>query len=193
MKQTEGNEHLLEVISEQEAEIRQLTHKLQQANNLAARREVQARALQVLGSQLLGLSDSKNVPTLLVNVLVTQLGWDTGWMIHLDGHEVTILANAQATQKQIAHVQDYLGRSEVFLQAYAHKKVVSTLDSKNPDLLALRVLFQTDEVVAVPVLSGEHVYGYLVACAHSTKRSGTSEDSVFIPILATLAGQVVKK
>lgn len=182
-----NEEQLLSVISEQEADLRQLQHRLDQAEAVASRREVQARTLNTLNLSLFNMLEPDQMYALVAECLVYQLGWDTGWVISLKERRTVILASYQATQKQIGHVQDYLAQDQGFVEAYAHRQALCSIGSKDPAMLGLRSLFQTDEVVAMPIQFGEQLYGYLIACAHTQQgRRRNPEDVDFLSSLATL-------
>jgi len=190
---SQESQHLLTVISEQEAEIRQLKHQLARSEAMATKRELQNRTLNTLNLSLFNVLEPEQVYALVSESLVYQLSWDTGWVVTLHERRAVIVASFQATQKQIGHVQDYLGQDLTFTDAYSHRQAISTLSSKEPAALSLRVLFQSDEVVAMPIQFGDQLYGYLIAAAHTKSgRKHTHEDVDFLATLATLVGHAVQ-
>ena len=105
-----------------------------------------------------------------------------------DGEEGKVLAAYQVTEGQLEHIRTYLPSNEVLRIAYAQRIALNTYNSTDATALALRTFFQTDEVVAMPVLFGEQFYGFLIVCAHTTQNDTRGPEDV--EFLATLASQI---
>jgi len=165
-------------------ELRTAAHDAREQRKVAAKAQVQVKTLQTVSLGIasgLGLTD---IYALTCQTMVHQLLWDAAFVIAFTGDRAHILASYQATTKQLTHIQEYLPDTAAFLSAYSQRHPFSTYQATDQAALTLRALFQTDEIVGVPIHSGDQLYGYLIACAHTERTKRTALDTDFLPLLA---------
>jgi signal transduction histidine kinase len=200
MSKGESHQQLVEHIHEQEHALqeaarkqRSVEHELKQQRELAARRLSQLKTIQTLSLGIFSRLDVEQIYQLTCQTVVHQLLWDSAFIVNLTEMGAEILASYQATQKQLDHLHGYLASSQAFLSAYTQRIAISTLDSKDTTSLSISSLFQTDEVIALPILFGDQLYGYIVACSHTHRGEKRTEDSIdFLAILASQIGHAVQ-
>src|ERR1044072_4057853 len=148
---------------------RSLEHELEQQRKLAAKRLLQLKTMQTLSLGIFSTLQAEEIYHLTCQTVVHQLLWDSAFVIDFQDQQGMVLGSYQATQKQLQHVGEYLGQNKYFREAYAQRIALSTYTTRDTAALALCSLFQTDEVVAMPIQFGEQMYGYLVACSHTNR------------------------
>lgn len=153
----------------------------------------QMQALQTLNLGIFNVLESAQIYALVCESLVYKLKWDTAMVLSLKSDKVAVLASYQTTQVQMGHIQDFLGQNRDFLEAYANRHSISTYHSHDRTALALRALFHTDELIATPILYGEHLEGYLIVCAHSHENAhGRSQELDFMAQVASQVGHAIQ-
>lgn len=158
----------------------------------AGRLKQELKALQSFSVAMLGGIKEQAVYTLLAQTAVQQLHWDAALVIEIR-RAVEVKASFHLTERQRSTLAQELGRIPKFLEKYAHHDYLSTIGKDDPVALALRTVFHTDEVVGVPLLFGDQLFGYLLVCAHTVKNhKRTGEDAAFLKQLASVACQAVE-
>lgn len=176
-----------------EQQLRTIEHDTANQRKLSAKRLLQLKTLQTLSLGMFSTLQPKDIYDLTCQTVVHQLQWDAAFIVHFSANRGVITAAYQATQKQLDNLRDYLGDSVQFKEAYAQRVALSTYDSSDTSSLALRALFQTDEVVAMPIQFGDQLDGYLVACHHSQRIQARShEDLDFLAVLASEIAHAVQ-
>lgn len=163
------------------------------AETMASRRLTQLKTLQTLSLGVFSALSDRDVYALTCQVVVEQLGWDFAVAISFAGGREVILASHHLNEKQTAHLRDHLATSPVLTNAYAQRLSVVTHKSNDPQTLALRALFQADEVVACPIQHGGHVYAYLVAGETNENSRHADDELDFFAAVATLAAYAVQQ
>ena len=176
-----------------EVEVRKQAALLEKQAVLAARRQTQLKTVQTLNLAVFSGLEEKDVYQLACQSVVHQIGWDVAFVVTLKAGRGAILASYHATEKQLAHLQDYLHQNSVLTEAYAHHTSLVTHQAQDKQALVLRSLFQADEVVALPILFGEQCFGYLVAGETSTAGTHTHEEIDFLAGVATLLAYAVQQ
>ena len=149
----------------------------------------QTKAMQTLSLAVFGVLEVKQIYAFLCESLVYQLGWDSAYVVHLHGTQISILASFGNTEKQLGHIHDYAGVDITFTEAYGHKQALTSFYSTDQSAsLALRTLFGAEDVAALPVQSGDTLYGYLVTCAKPLEQRLRGEDEMHF--LASMAAQI---
>ena len=197
---TANHASLHETLAEQEQQIAVLTRQLavKKQESVITRGQLtvlhtHVQTLNTLSQGLFSLLDANEIYQLVCRSVVHQLDWDSAFVIDLQPNDTTVLAYYQVTEGQVRHVTGFAHKTPHLVQAYARHEVINTFISQNTAALALRVLFQTDEVVAVPLSLEENSFGYLVACAHGTARpKRTEQDFHFLSLIATLTAHAVQ-
>ncbi len=179
---------LMAELDEHKIARRATLHQLTEQKNLVSRLALQIKTMQTLNLGLLSTLEGEQIYTLVCENLVYQLGWDSALVVALRANQAVILGAHQVTQKQLGSIRDYLPGNKDFAEAYVHRQALSTYASSATGTLALRTLFQTDELVALPVLFGEHLFGYLVVCAHNGHHERPFDHDM--NFLASIAAQV---
>ena len=152
------------------------------------------KTMQTLNLGLFSALEDDQIYSLVCESLVYQVGWDSAFVVSLKVNRLRIHASHGATQLQEGSVKDYLAVNREFSEAYAGKQTISTFHSSSPSSLALRSLFHTDEVAAVPILFGERIYGYIVVCSHTMRTSTRAlQDLDFLSVVAAQVGHAVQK
>jgi signal transduction histidine kinase len=171
---------------------RQLRHELRQAETQASKRELHLRALQAFSQGTLGVIQEEHVYQLLCQTVVHQLKWDGAVVVSLRP-TLTVKGSFHLTQRQLKGIGSSLEHIPGFLKSYAHHDVVMTMGHNTAEALALRTVFQTDDVVGAPIRFGDEIYGYLLACAHTVRNTHrTLEDARFLVALANLAAHAAE-
>ena len=191
---------LISEIEKLQAELQHAERAARAADHFSKRVELensrinlQMKTLQTLSMGLFSTLEVKQMYALVCETLVYQLGWDSAFAITLKGSRPLVLASFQATLKQQDHIRDYLGQTPAFMDAYASRNVLSTFTSSDKEAISLKVLFQTDHVVAVPVLFGQKLYAYLVICSHTLRSKNRGlHDLDFLSALATHVAHAVQ-
>lgn len=208
MKTREGQqyEHLVHHIQELEhqqltleRELRAAHHQADQQRKLSSRRLTQLKTIQTLNLGVFSGLQESEIYKLACQSVVHQVGWDTAFVITMSGGRGNVVASYQATEKQISHLNDYLHQNPVVMEAYTHQHSLSSLNGDDRHSLVLRSLFQADSVVLLPILFGEHCYGYLVACdthVHTDEKEiahTSQEDTEFLASMANLLAYAVQQ
>jgi signal transduction histidine kinase len=208
VKTREGQqyEHLVQHIQELESqkltlerESRALQHQLEVQRGLSSRRLTQLKTIQTLNLGVFSGLREEEIFKLACQSVVHQVGWDTAFVITMSGGRGNVLATHQATEKQISHLKDYLHQNPVVMEAYTHHQSLSTRNATAKQVLVLRSLFQAEEVVMLPILFGEHCYGYLVACdthiitSKIAVRHDSQEDTEFLASMANLLAYAIQQ
>lgn len=171
-----------------------MEHELTQQRELAAKRLMQLKTIQALSLGIFGHIVTEHIYQLACQTIVHQLLWDTAFVVSFQNEEAQVVASYQATQKQLDHLHAFLASSKPLQAAYHERVPVSTFESNNTTALSLTSLFQTDHVSAVPIIFGEELYGYLVACSHTHRgEHHGSEDREFLSVLASQVGYAVQQ
>ena len=192
MPKERAYEELLSVIQVQESELDQLRHRLGRSEGLLHRYAQRTCAIERLATRLLAESNPQHMHDHATDAVVSELGWDTGLVVALDGTLPVVRSAAQVTQGQLRQLYDQLGRDRRFPGLYAKREPLSTMGSRDPDALSLRTLFQTDEVAAQPVVFEDQLHGYLIGCGHTRDgRERTHEDLDFLGVIASLLGRAL--
>jgi signal transduction histidine kinase len=179
-------------IADLEREIRAQHHAIETAQRLAGKRHVQVKTMQTLNLGVFSLLDARQIYLLACQSLVHQLGWDSAFAITLEG-QGEVLASYQVTEKQRDHVATYISQNPSLKEAYSQHAALSTYSLSGAPALALRTLFHTDEVVAMPMIFGDHFFGFIVACAHTKKNDMRgAEDVDFLSMLASQIAHAVQ-
>jgi signal transduction histidine kinase len=176
------------LLQERERQIRHLERELAARDSRLSRLSMQARSIQTLTLSLFGVLDATQIYALVCESLVVQLGYSSAMVFAIRSRRAAILGSSHVTQGQLGHVSDYLGQEPYVLEAYSHKNALTTLRTHDKAALSLRALFQTDEVIAMPILFGERLFGYLAVCLHGQAATRHANDDV--EFLASLAGQL---
>jgi signal transduction histidine kinase len=181
-----------------ERELRSVQHLLDQQKKLSSRRLTQLKTIQTLNLGVFSGLREHEIYQLTCQSVVHQVGWDVAMVITMSGGRGNIVASYQATEKQLAHLKDYLHQNPVVMEAYTHHQALSTHGSEEKHNLVLRSLFQSDTVVMLPILFGEHCYGYLVACDTHTHlgeavQHASSDDTDFLASMANLLAYAVQQ
>jgi signal transduction histidine kinase len=190
---------LVEALQQQELaaqqaqhEVRRLKHELLQQERLSARHMAHTQAVQVFSESVLGLMKEGAILELLCQTVVQKLKWDAAFVVEVNSH-AHVRASFHATQKQLKSMGQAVETMPKFLKAYAHHDVITTAGKDDAVALALRTVLVTDEVAAVPILFGEHLFGYLIACAHTERsRLRAIEEVRFLGGLAKLSAHAVE-
>lgn len=195
----ETYEHLLTHIQEQEQAFQQeaqakraAEHQLTEQRGLAAKRLSHLKLFQAFSLGLLEERKEGALYDFVCQTAVRELLWDSAFVVQLATEGGAVLGSSQSTQKQLLYLKNYLSTCKPLVAAYAQQAAVSTYEGKDADALALSALFQTDEVLALPILSGKTLHGYLVTCSHSHRGTSHSlEDRTFLALLVSLVGPAV--
>ncbi len=209
MKTREGTqqyEHLVHHIQDLEhqklaleRELRSVQHLLEQQHRLASRRLTQLKTIQTLNLGVFSGLREEEIYQLACQSVVHQVGWDVAFVMKMTGGRGNIIASYQATEKQLSHLHDYLHQNPVIMEAYTHHQTLSTQSSEDRHTLVLRSLFQSDDVVMLPILFGEHCFGYLVACdTHTHHGDGkvshaSTDETEFLASMANLLAYAVQQ
>lgn len=179
-------------LQKQAEEIRLLKATVRQAEESAAKRAVQNRAIQVFATGALGMAQENQVYQLLCQTLVHELKWDAALVVQASP-QVEVRASFHLTKRQERMLEERLDHLPVFLKAYAHHALMNTIGRADAPALALRSLLQTDEVSAVPLMFGDHLFGYVIVCAHTVRNQRrTPDDQHFLQVISGLAAQAVE-
>ena len=201
----EPYEALVQHVQDLEVELKTLKSKLraseqqeEQQRTVAARRLSQLKTLQTLNLGIFASLQPAEIYEIACQTMVHQVGWDTALVVALSGGRGRILANYHATEKQLTHVGDYLSQNPLLTEAYAQRIVVSTYQSQDNQALALRSLFQAEEVIALPIVFGDQCHGYLVLCATTTANENSlnrhdAESMQFLAGMTSLLGNAVEQ
>ena len=175
-------------LEEAKREKRLIDHQIKNEKKISSKVQTQIKTLQTLNLGIFSMLDAAQIYSLSCESAVYQLGWDSAFVITLRANRPVILTSFQATTKQVNHIRDYLSENQVFNEAYAQKTTLSTYNQSDTRALSLRSLFQTDEVVATPIIFGQHLYAFLVVCSHTqrSKEYGVQD----LDFLASVAAQI---
>ena len=184
-------------VAEQEIVINELRHELRTERLLQAGYAAQCARLQsrlqswqtISMATAAGFNDLSN---LSCQTLVRQLGWSAAAIISLREGQMRVVSSAQMTEAQLKRLQDSASSTPSFILAYQSGLAVSTVHSGSQQALALRVLFSTDNVIAVPLLKQETVNGYLIACQHGSTPLGADDEIEFLSQLARLIASAIR-
>jgi signal transduction histidine kinase len=167
-------------------------HQLAQVQALADKRYVQLKAIESMSRGTLGVLKEDSIYEVLAQTVVQHLKWDGAVIIEMQ-QDVCARATFHLTQKQLRTLETDLPRMPEFLKSYAHHEVVSTIGKNDATSLALRTALQTDEVVGAPITFGDQLFGFLLACSHTTKnQKRTQDDVLFLKTLTSLAAHAVE-
>ena len=188
-------DQMMEVIREQEAELRTLRHALRIAEGRSGLHQRTVRAVDAISHGLLTLDRPEAMLALVTDALVTHLAWDAAVVaVRHDDGQVMLLAPRSLTQRHLSHLQEWLGQDPYFAHAYEHQELLSTLGRPDAQSLPVRVLFHADEAAAAPIASPDHVHGYLVACSYTREgRQRTPDDAELVANLASLLGRGLRR
>jgi len=194
MPKGDAQEHLQSVIREQEAELKELRHRLKRIEGLARHHERRSRAVDAISHGLLAQDRAEPMLSLVTDALVRDLGWDASLIVVLSGGDPMLLAPRQLTQRHLSHLQESLGRDPRFMWAYSQGTPVTSIGLPPEQALPIRVLFHTDEAAAVPMGFEDELHGYLVACAHTPgNRYKTPDDVALMETIASLLAKAVSR
>jgi signal transduction histidine kinase len=197
---------LIRHIHDLEEEATHLRARQRKAEKDAAvlRQQVEALRLQAKTSQTLNLGlftvlESGQIFSLVCESLVVQIGWDWAMALSLHGKKATVHAHYGMATKQLNHVRDYIGLEAAFIQSYSEHAAVSTLPTHtqppraDKQSLALRSMFQAEEIIAMPVLFGDRLFAYLVAGTNRPRPGlSTPEDLDYFAGLAAQVGHALE-
>lgn len=166
-------------------------HALKNALALADKRYTQLKAIEVMSQSMLGLRTERDIFGVLTKTVVQQLKWDGAVVVQLV--EPTVLATFHLNQRQLRTLEKDLARLPGFLKLYADQKPLSTLGKDDMVSLALRTIFQTDEVVGAPIIFNKEVFGFLIATSQTARnRQRNNDDVIFLKTLASLAANAIE-
>ena len=178
-------------VADQEIVIAELRHELRTERHLqagyaaqCARLQSRLQAWQTIS--MVAAAELNDLPNLTCQTLVRQLGWNAAVIISLREGQMQVVSNAQMTEAQLKRLRNSAVSTPSFISAYQSGLPVSTIHSGSQQALALRVLFSTDNVIAVPLLKQETVNGYLIACQHGSTPLGADDEVEYLSRLARL-------
>jgi signal transduction histidine kinase len=179
---------LMEEVDRLKVAKRRADHACAEQQKALAILETQNKTMQTLNLGLFGALELQQMYGLVCESLVFQVGWDSAFIVSLHINRLSVHASYGATEVQKGSVDDYLAANAEFIEAYSTNQTISTFDSHSPRMLAIRSIFHTDEVAAVPILFGDKLYGYIIVCSHTVRTSTRSLQDV--NFVATIAAQV---
>jgi len=186
-------QELESALSDAERTARHHSHDFQEQQTVAAQRLVQLKTVQTLNLAVFSGLEETEIYQMACQSVVNQIGWDVAFVVTMSGGRGNVLASHHATEKQLAHLNDYLHQNAVITEAYAHQTALITHRAQDKQSLVLRSLFQAEEVCAVPILYGQRCFGYLVAGETSTVNTHSHEDIDFLAGLATQLAYAVQQ
>ena len=188
----------LKTIAEQEGTISLLERKLAVAQHtnleftaLSVAQHAHLQTLQTVCCSALELEQPKELFLEAIRAIVTQLHWSSAMVIQLVGDDITVLAAYQSTEGQLQHIRRFGAKTPALVSAALASREISTFKNQDTEALALRVLFSTDNVIAVPILAHGLQYGYLVACSHGVEQRNSPTELQFLANLATVLASAV--
>jgi adenylate cyclase len=210
--------HLVSHIQDLEVDLKKLQSELavarseaKAAQTLVHKLRQQAKTSQTLSLGLFSMIDPKQIYELVCESLVSQIGWSGACVLTVKGKRVIIKGSFGMSQSALRHISDYLPNNPLFLEAVLHQIAISTFpstlfqrngsDALRSDrlemekiALTLRSVFSMDEVVAMPILFSDRLYGYLVvgACQDSPLTQAQMEDLDFLATVAAHVGHAVE-
>ncbi len=202
---THTYESLIERIQELEGELAETRHRYvaaqhteHQQRRLAARRLTQLKTVQTLNLGAFSSLKEADMFALACQSTVRQLGWDSAFVFSITTGRSRIRASYQATEKQLRHIEDYIGQTGAVADAYSNRISLNTYRSNDASALALRSLFQSEEVVAHPIVFGGQCSGYLAVCSHTgfsnmQEEAHGQEDIEFLASMASLLGHALQQ
>lgn len=154
----------------QAQEVRLLHHQVAEEKQRSSELTTKLQTVQALQLAVFSGLKKGKLFDLVVEGVVTQGGWDTSFIISIGEEDSEVLASYNATKKQLDHLTSHLHRNPIVTESYAKHHTLLTHEAEQHHTLVLRSLFQSEEVVLLPIVRGGHCYGYLVACdTHGTK------------------------
>lgn len=195
-----GYQALLAQLHELEARVAQLeksekaaVQAATSAETLASRRATQLKTIQTLSLSVFSALLDKEIYLLSCQSVVHQLGWDFAAVISLSGNRGNVLASDHLTEKQLSHLREHLANSSALASAYSQRLSLVSHNIRDPQTLALRSLFQADEVVALPIQHGDHVFAYLVAGETGPHNRHVNDDIEFLAAITNLMAYAVQQ
>ena len=186
----------IQTVAEQEIIIGELQRQLLTEQHLQAGYAAQSanlhsrlRAWQTIS--LAAVTEPDNLLDVTCRTLVHMLGWSAAVIVSLQGGEMRVESHAQMTESQLKRLRLSGASTPSFLAAYHAKLPFSTMRGGSQQALALRVLFSTDDVIAVPLLSQDSLSGYLVVCQHGGTAFEVGDQLEYLSYLAAFVTGIV--
>lgn len=170
-----------------------LGHRLEEEQKVSARRLTQLKTLQTLSMGVFSVLETTEIYHLACESLVHQMEWDVAWVVGSSAKGFTVVAQDHATEKQLKHLQEFLGQNQYLSEAFAHHTSLISRHSQEAASLSLRSLFQVEELAAFPILHGDHCFGYLVVGETQTHRVHTDDEIDFLATVATLLAYAIQQ
>lgn len=189
-----------ETIASQEAELeslrlqlREQTRTITEQQIIFSQQSLQLRAIQTLTAGLLEQLTDEQVFGVACRDLAYSIQGGAAVGLQIEKDTVKILSSVGMNQGQLRQIKRDCLKTPAWSKVYSTRQSVATSKCPQPTALALRVLFNADEVAAVPVMYADQLFGYIVVVTNGqTALAQASQDLSFLNVVARLAGQAVE-
>jgi signal transduction histidine kinase len=154
-----------------------------------AKVEAEMHTLQTLNLGLFSTLESAEIYKTVCESLVYNLHWQAAYFIDLKAGRLIIHGSVNSSQGNLEHLKSHLVTSAYFTEAYSHKNTISTYLLQDRISIFFRSIFKADEVVALPIIFTESMFGYLFLTAASVREA---PDMDFLSTLAAQIAQVLQ-
>lgn len=177
----------------QDRRLRSSAHELEQQRKLAARRMIQLKVFETLSLGSVNALTDREIYALTCQTVVDQIGYASALVITISGNRGIVSASYAVESKRVESIQDHISQNQVIFEAFRRKNALSTYNDNDEEALALRALFQVEEVVAVPLRYSKTMQGYLVVCTNQHSSFPATEELEFLGALAASVSRAVEQ